>query len=596
VKAFRWFSFVVVAGVMLAGIAVIWLPGYQFTNDGPQHLLGAIVHATYESSPLELDQTWFLNEPLTDHGFRELVQAFTLLGFGPWAANNWAIVALFLMWCGGWWALGRQVDSPPLSNAVAGVLFFSKFYWFGLWPFMSAAAVVPWLLTWFLHTRLGRVVDIVVFGGGMLLVVHAHPLPAVILGGICLASLRNSTEFFFLVGASLPAALLTLAIRGFSPPAVGAFEWAYEASWLAIIFGEYLPGFGVSQLLLVVLLGAALIIPAPLVNVRLSVVALSLILGGIALPDNIPGWEIVGPRLLTFGVPLLLVCARTRWGAVVQLLAAVFVVVHVVGAVGFANETEKRYRPTYEALRVVNRFGPIDWELHILDGEWDGPERQIEKYSGFAHMGQVLALEKGGRPAFTQATNRGLHHILAPPYPDRHLGHSTGTILGEWARFWTGDEPSEARAVRLAEYFSRVRPSERHVVIAQSTDLPLLERVGLRYQKVGDVPGAEIVVGSLAGCDVAVLVGAQGSGDVAEIGIAPSEAPIDILPLRAGRNEFSLEGYPCGRWWVRVIDGCSTRADGRSIVDNFSGDPGVLACDGWATSDRAREIAPLQSP
>ena len=50
----------VLFGISLCvGCFVVLHVGFQFTNDGPQHLLGAYVHHNYSDSEIALDETCF---------------------------------------------------------------------------------------------------------------------------------------------------------------------------------------------------------------------------------------------------------------------------------------------------------------------------------------------------------------------------------------------------------------------------------------------------------------------------------------------------------------------------------------------------------
>lgn len=559
------------------GVFLILHVGFQFTNDGPQHLLGAYVHHNYTDSALALDETWLLNEPLTDHGFREVVQLFLAAGLSVFEANNAAVVVLFMMWSFGWSALLVRLGGSRLMAPAIVVVFFSCPYWFGLWPFVFSLSLVPFVVLVSLRSQFRRRIDLFVFAGLLLIQVHAHPFPAVVAGAIAVVATWPSRSVFL---AGTPAAILALIIADHSKS--GEIEWqATEPGIGGAVVGDFLSGFPAAQFL-VVALAAVSILSAWFgggsgTQRRLSIVALALLIAGALLPDNIPGWQIFASRFTAVGVPLALTCIssdlrRLEW------LPAFFAVIHFADVFRFSDRTRREYFDDFiEVQKQLPKLIGKDWEMHRLRGELDA-EMVVHRYSGWAHMPQLLAMSAGGRPAATQADDRKLHHLLAPAIRPKHLGQVKGMELGEWTRRWY-DVGDLVRFFYLGEYFSRVTNSEIHVLVTRPDDEPVFERLGVDARLIAKLPSQlNLYVATIEGCDVHLSIESP-ADDVLEIGIAPSEDSIELLPVTAGTSEIDLSGFPCGRWWIRTEAGCLGAAETRLVADVEAGDVTMLICN-----------------
>lgn len=560
---------------LLVGCGVIFGVGFQFTNDGPQHLLGAYVHQYYAESGLSFDETWLMNEPLTDHGFRELVQLSLTAGLSVFQANNVAVLVMFSMWSFGWSALLMRLGGSANMAPALVVVFFSGPYWFGLWPFLFSVSIVPMVILVALRSNLRRRIDLFAFAGLLLIQVHAHPFPAV-LAGLCAVAVAGPRFQVFVAGA--PAALLAALIADSSKS--GEVEWhATDSGIGGAVIGDFLTGFPASQFLVFVLVAVSLIsafFSGPSVRRRISVIASVLIIAGALLPDNVPGWQIFAARFTAIGIPLALVCVTTNlWK--LDWLPAFFCLVHLIDVCRFAVRTEKEYLSDFsEIQKKLPSLVGKDWEMHRLRGKLDA-EVIVNRYSGWAHMPQLLAMSAGGRPASTQADDVKLHHLLAPALKPQHLGHVKGMVLGEWTRRWY-DVGDTVRFFYLGEYFSRATNSDTHVIVTTPDDEPIFARLGIDARFVAELPSStNLYVATVRGCSVHIDVDTP-TQDVIEIGLAPSEDCLEALPVPAGTSQIDLLGFPCGRWWIRTEAGCTSGLDSRYIADVEAGEPTMLRC------------------
>lgn len=566
---------------------VVFSVPFLYSNDGPQHLLGAYVHRFYE----RFDEVWYLNEPLTDHGYRELVEL--LLGFqDPFAAHQTALAIIGALYVLGWSRLGSVLrpgssgwEVPPIAS-----LFVAKCYFWGFIPFLCSLALAPWMLSVVWQRRLVRPLDILVVGGLLMIMVQIHPFPPAIVGmflvgqSIC----ERDGRFFVRLAATgfLPAAY-TLYISRLSGSATGEVEFVIDTNPLAFAFEELIPGDGVGQFFFALLMLVVIVLAIAgegrrTVVLRLAVGAWLL---SLAAPDNIPGWEVLGARFAPFLIPLALcavnqlemnqrqgplmwrITSWARWS--LAPLGAMAAIAHGFHARAASKAIFDDVHPLYVAIEAgLPDFATADWDLTVLRGPSGGPFSLVETHGPMTHVPQLLAMTRRGRPNWTQASTPALHHLLRPGLVAPHPAGGRAK-LGEYVRFW-GDGAGRQREVALATYLASQFTALVYVVIADPAEGPLLEDLGFPVHQT--FPVDDIRIGYLTtfeGCTVTIQVDSP-VADVVELGLAFDDEPYSLIPIGAGRTDLLLEHYPCGRWWVRTELGCT--ADPRSLVDVYGQD------------------------
>jgi hypothetical protein len=563
---------------------VVFSVPFLYSNDGPQHLLGAYVHRFYE----RFDEVWYLNEPLTDHGYRELVEL--LLGFqDPFAAHQTALAIIGALYVLGWSRLGSVLrpgssgwEVPPIAS-----LFVAKCYFWGLIPFLFSLALAPWMLSWVWRRRLERPLDIVVVGGLLIIMVQIHPFPPALAGlflvvqAVCERDLRFLAR---LAAAGFLAGAYALYISKLSiPTSGGSVDFAFDAEPLGFFFGELIPDDTAGQaflgLLMVSVIGLAIVGGRGALILRLAVAGWIVSLG---VPDNVPGWEILSARFAPFFVPVALCAAfqleparmasrAKRIGAwayrSLAPLGVLTALAHGLHARTSSTEIFDDVHPFFTALEsALPDFFDADWDLVILRGSL--PLVLDDTHGPIGHLAQLVAMTKRGRPNWSQASGGSLHHLARPRVDGTHPAAGRAK-LGEYAMLWNLTPPAQ-REQQLAAYLANLYTALVYVFVADPAERPLLEDLGFLVHQTLPLDATRVAfLTTFEGCTVSMAFESP-VADVVELGIAPDEDPYALLPIGAGRTDLLFEHYPCGRWWVRPELGCT--ADPRSLVDVYGQD------------------------
>ena len=565
-----------------------WVAG-RFTNDGPQHLLTAFVHGHYHDSKLGWDETWYVNMPLTDHGYLEVFRALNAV-FDWEVSHALAVWAPYAFGAAGWAALVLLLSGKRFLYvaAVCCSIPVGAVFWFGLLPFSYASSLIPWILVVFFRGKLTRKMDVFIFGSLFLVGVHCHPFPMIFIGVLLVVSLAYGGEWQWLmrcVLAGLPSAVMAILIWALGETGSGETTWSKIGDPLSLFFGNIAPGSFVVQVTLALFVVFIIWSSArrtesrgapkgkeSMVRAGLRGAALFCFLLAPLVPRHIPGWELVGPRFLPLTLPLFLaLCVPPRvptWKHIAGcFLAILFVGAHTLETSSRGRIAAEAYTEVYEDLRrVVPSLNHIDWGFMNTWGAFSAVETQTESYSGWVHMAQLLAVEKGGRPTFSQSGSRTLHGLAAPSRADAYPW-LTKPRLGEYSDMWNAFVPDQ-RWVGLGGLLAQTRAPMPIVVVGFPTDPVVFDQLGYSTVALGTTTDhlPIFIAEPREGCSVDLELDSP-FGDVVEIGIAPKNEPFDAFPVSAGRSHIRLEGYPCGRWWVRREAGCTGAMEGVGLAD-----------------------------
>lgn len=566
----RLARFAVVGLVLLFGLQfrAIYAVDFLLTNDGPQHLLTAFVHRFYHSSPLRFDETWIINEPLTDHGYKEVFGL--LVTWFPWRlADRIAFHAPVLVASAGWLLVARWRGGQwQVRGLLLLGLSITWNYWIGFLPFAYASAFSPWILLVFLTSSLERPFHLFIFAALLLLQAHCHPFPAMVIGGLVFGTSvarRDLKGVLRVIVGGLPAAALALYVAHLSTVAIKGGVWEFDRNPFNAYFACYVPG----PLAFRVALGGFLVLLAvvsvrrwrglsPVSRCGLALAALALLVSPL-LPIRWGTWDLVGPRTLVTLAPMLIALSgdfAMRLAPALALAFAAFSASYLEWVRFQSVAVESAYSDVFEAaITHLPALPRLDWEFQVLEitPHPKGVEVAVPYLSPALHIPQALAVEKGGRPIYTQSDDRVLHGLLRQDLPWRHIGQEDIHPAGLWASFWgqLQDDP-ERRHVHMAAHFSRMAHHDVLFVIGFDDDAIGMERAGYKVTYLGKSErGLAILRGDFEGCTVALEIVAA-FADVVEIGLIPEDKPIEAVPVDAGRTDLWLDRLPCGRWWIRT--------------------------------------------
>ncbi len=563
-----------VAAVACIGATIAFLFSALFavplllTNDGPQHLINTHFSLEYTRNPdLHLAEDWVINEPLTDHGYRELYFALEpLLG---WQRAHTTTVALIILigavcWCAAVLTLDRR-RWPAAVLLIA--LSISWSFYIGLYPFLFSTGLCGAAFALFLHSDMTKKLFLFSLSILLLLQCHIHPFPPMIAGltmaAACLARPDRIRALLVLALVGLPSACLVLLIRAHSGVSAPETVWEIDRNPIRAFVGRFVAGGDWLQaaafLLVVGLAGFALRRRSSLRPLETGLLWMAVVVFALVpvVPDKWNGWELVGPRTAPLAVSLILVVApleqlQRAWRVALGVLVTIF-------SVAYLHHNENRQ------ISVMEDYTPIlqltdenlpkrlrgDWTVDYI---WTGIEPSsygIENYGPIVHLNQILALTRGGRPDFTQSNDRALHALWRPRRAQQKLTlplQGLGLYRGFWDDSLLFDAEHRRRA--LVSYLARNLPLDHYFMVGLPSDEQALWDAGYEVRVLARDPiGRTLYQASFVGCVVEFQVNGVGEAVVAT-GIRPIPSPAEFLVVGAGGGDDVREGYPCGEYWV----------------------------------------------
>lgn len=527
------------------------------TNDGPQHLWAsyAFVHALpgYE-----------FTSPPTSNGAAQICAALLLLGLTPMDALAVAssLIAAAFATCFALMALSWSPRRWPIALLGIG-LSQQLAMQAGTLPFMMATtaaflsvaitmqtrdrptATTTWLIQSLLLLATAWLHIVPAAAGGMILgacEISRSPKPMRVL----MTSLACGMPAFSLVvmtallgdsGASVQLAPSLLDLRGAllpqDPPAEG------------VVY-------------LVAFLGIANALATRQANlVPLAMVCSFLIGVAIAVDDAAIGWNLMRERLLAIGLASMVASVPverlTRPWRKLALAGAILWSSHVVTS---TLVLDRKVAATMgPAIQGTGQLGPLAgrWApvLTVVDGE----EPRRGRLAAWIHVGQLMALNLKGQPAYSQDNSPGIHHLYRPETEPGGMTFAPSPVL--WPQVWNAGPRNRRGFVSAYAAWGATVP--RLVVYGPRKELDLFVERGHEIEAATpeDSLGRSIAVTRFIGCAVVgtLGVGLDGAKEV-EVGFFPAAEAIKSFPASTVRQRVHLHGIPCGDGlWFRALGG-----------------------------------------
>jgi hypothetical protein len=558
-----------------------------YSNDGPQHLLQGFVHAHYDDPRFGFSDVFELNEPLTSRGYLDLFRWLEPV-LGWYSAHR--VILLFgqALWCSAWAVMALRLHRDRWPFALLGCATGIQWaYWTGLLPFMLSLGATLWAIHLVLLKPAAR--HYVALGALLVICCQLHPLPVVIAGIplLLLAATRSRVDVTCTVFSGSPSFFFALYVSRHSAHQKQSFVWDNPIDPVRALVGTFFCGYGIwaALFLALALLAAAILWKARAKESRaLGVVGGLLVTASYLSPNQLRGWEMFSPRLLPLGfallfcaAPLELVSRRTR--SVVAVLVVIVVGGHRVWADDFHEGLDRDSAPIVSLARQLPPQTGLTWGMLVTCGDAEGLAGLDRESTGPAnlnawlHLAQVVAVDLGGRPLFSQTSDLLMHAVLAPSLP--HL--ASAIPGGSWAQAWASLDEAQRRQ-NIVSILDGIRISTPHLVfVGFSGDEKLVEEAGFEIMaRVSDGPRTAVAA-RFRGCDVSIVV--PPDTGLVESGPLPGNfTDVIRVPDVEGLVEFRSSG--CGNRWIRVDGtpcGGSESDPYRRVRARFT-DGAVLVC------------------
>ncbi len=596
--------FWLVAILLSAAVASsMWVVPYLPTNDGPQAVWSSHV-AMHANDPLFAKQ-FEVRSPLAYRGFDLLFEPLSaVLGWRDGLRAYQSLLAL------GWgWGVVAVAAALHPARRWVGLLGFGfalgwPFY-MGFFSFSLASAMALFIVASTLRLSPASLRGRALVSGMLLLQFVAHPVAAAPTGLIVaiialarapLAKWRQELVWLALTAIALvlPAAVVSLGEDRSAIDDLGVtLLWEPLHRWLYVLPRVVIAGPTTRAWIGIALLLAGLVTAVRAGSRRLTgelgvlLSASSMLLAGLCLPVDVPGWQYFGPRFFPLGVALAHTLlpiervpdARRR---VAQLL--------VVACAGLSIATtasmhRKLYDDCAETLAAMDRPVKRDGMLLpiIVESTCD---RDRERLRGMVpyneplrHVGALFAVQQGGSVPFAFAGS-SFHKLSFRPEHKQPTPPQKLWSMSSDPTFFSDDRLHRATLTEQAAYGMHYQsilvfgPSEE--------DMSLFEARG--FEPELRQPG--LFVGSFKPCRVAANVIGVAPGERFELSwgvwglrtlvtlpvtVAVKEGPTSVvvptlcgdLFVRVGRSENgpTCQGSrPDGRMRVRA-----ERGDGASV-------------------------------
>ncbi len=557
------------------------------SNDGPQHILQGFVHTHYDDPRLAFDRVFHLNEPLTARGYLDLFR-WLEPAVGWRTAHQIILVLAEALWCSAWATLALRLHRKRWPFAMLGCATGVQWaYLIGFMPFFLGLGATAWAMHLVLVRPAPR--HYLLLSCALLICCQIHVFP-VIVGGSILFALALSRGVRHCVGTAL-AGLPSLAFNAYTSAAStvegDTLDWILTFDPVESIGLRFLGGDRATCILFLILALGAFLSGWRSRDAGCRAFALAgaalLVLGAVA-PRDIHGWQLVAPRTLPLAFAVVFSSSPLeRFGTRTRLLIAALVAVVTLGHLRWTVHLHERVEATTQPILTLTRRLPSqaghDWGFLVAVGDVAGVEgRDLERYAPeefnpWLHLAQVVAVDLGGRPLFTQMGDASIHAILAPVTP-----HFIDGFPGSsWSVAWPQLDQGRRRDA-LSGMLSAHRRSTKYLVfVGVPGDENILRESGFEITaQVGN--GELIALTAIAHwCAVTVLVppdaslvetGNRASSESEQIRVPDVEGVVEFERTGCGPRWFRVDGTPCG--------GSGSEPYGRARADVVDG--AVLVC------------------
>jgi hypothetical protein len=588
--AFRHRTLIVVVACVAVFVVSSWptlTHPLVFSNDGPQHLLQGFVHTHYDDPRFGFDEVFALNEPLTSRGYLDLFRWLEPI-VGWYSAHRAILLVAQALWCSGWAALALRLHRDRWPFALLGCATGIQWaYWVGVLPFYLALGAALWSL----HLVVSRPArwHYGLVAGALVICCQLHVFPVVLAGSVLVVvgAARGWRDLALTILAGLPSLLFSHYVSSLSKHQDAAVIWDNTLDPVRALVAQFFCGDVVVGVVFLGLAAIALVAVWRSGDARSRAIAgvgFVFCVGGYLAPWSIRGWQLVAPRFLPFGyaflfcaAPLERVSPRAR--AVIAVIVLAVVGGHASWAWRFHQSLDNDTEPVLALARQLPPQTGHAWGMLVTCGDLDGVEAahtdddNPTDLEAWLHLAQVLAVDLGGHPSYTQALDPSMHAILARL---QKVGLSTTPA---WSPTWPqlDEVVREQRITGILDMISRITPNL--VFVGFSGDEALVEQAGFRITARVDDGVRTAVTATFVGCDVTVLVPPDAA--LVEAGAMPwTEAAVTRVPDVEGYVRFHR--VSCGPHWIRT-DG---RPCGGSQLDPFGRarafftDGALLVCGG----------------
>jgi hypothetical protein len=551
------------AVVLSGGVAwsVLDTP-YLVTNDGPQHSFVAYV-ANHLADGGWAD-SYRLNTTLTSNGYHQIV---TLLEphLGLEDAHQTYVLFAVLLWAWCWFLWLRHLR--PAGSLVPLIAFPAALQWtvwIGLYPFLTASALIPvalWMgdaLTKAPGWRRGVALTVL-----LLLIAYLHAFAAMIAGSVAfllaVVERRGVRGLVALALSGVPVAgyVLIFASQSRLLESGGGTAWEFHTNVVSLVFEDFLPGPAWHRIVFACLSVLSLLTfrGSPRIAVGVLVVAT-----GVLFPVDLSGWELIKQRLVPLGT--LLVVSGLRSVPIIELLVGVVVVVVGADRVVWAHGFHERLYSDFEVhLRLARHVSlptskPMNWALVGATGDpYPSLEETVVGGSGILHLTQAAAPHLGGTPFFSHHADESVHHIIRTTEPGRRwLGPVHPPT---WISKIAGDVAPRTRELSLSGYIASLTWLDALVIVGKPSDRETIEDVGYRVER--EVSEGEtniyVVTPDLESCTWHLFVDGPAQQVTVLVGFGAEQTVRDAVVVDTN-TPLELRGLPCGPSWLSVDLGC----------------------------------------
>jgi len=594
----RTFFAAMALGSLATALVIVSVP-YLPTNDGPQHVLSGFLQQVF-SQP-DAPYSRFL-EPLpefAEHGFSLVfVPLLELFAWRTALQVTLVVIALTGAWAfaGLTCALAKQHSSWALLGFV---LAFPWTFYMGFLPFLFAAnmgmAIIALLVA---REQLLRR-DLLMLSSLLLVEAVMHVAVAIMTGAVMLLVLMfrapvgarlRSFGVAALIG--LPAALVLAAVALATAPSDGSeisFFWPPRAQWLVELPRYLFPGSMVRALAGCALVGAGLITGfmrtkrghATRTETALLVAATFFLIAALLGPLHAPGWQFIGPRFATIGVPLAVAllgpagAAPSLTAGTRGILAAVVSITTLSLAVTY-NLHQRLWRGCEPALAGLS--APVDlagFTLPLpLDGfcgvSADSTTSDVPHLQPLFHVGALYSVARGGFTPYmfggTSAINAFRFREEARDYgaPPRPLPSMYAAFSHQQVRI----DPEKRKY--LSARFCEFGKLYDHILVVGAHEGELEQILGCGY--AADWQNGSAMIAHPLHCTIDLLVNADAPPGVrVEFGQRPAGPPAYSMSGDLGSDETNgmrhlrSTAAGCGRLWLRGfldVDGSGSATKG----------------------------------
>ncbi len=556
------------AALAAAVLAVPFVP----SGDGPQHLLSARVVADAGPDALGFSRYAAPHFAVSGEGFCELLVA--LLSFLPWrAAYAAGLIVVLSLWVAGVVAVARALGRPLLGVVAGAVTAFSWCFYLGALAYVLSCALGLFAVALVLDERAPHTVRRGVLVAVVLaLAAHVHAAGAVVAGGVLVVlaaaapagprrARRTVRRLLWTAACGAPALAVCVAavVMNGGGVAAGSLAWGPAAEHATVFAWGFIGGPPLRAWLPVVAAAAGAAFGLADHDPRrraLAVAGLSLVALACALPRDLPGWQLAGPRPLLVGMTLLLVLLppeRLLPPRAARVLAGVAL---VAAQVGWSLAFHERFHEA--AADVENNLDtPIarGYRLPVAFAPADMPPGADLRYvNPFFNLAHLVAVAQGGFVGFSFAhLGVGFTRLREglPPSPDRRA-----LVV----RMWRYDDAE--RDAAFADLMSHARRFDGVLAFEDEADHARWRAGGF----VAEVEDHRYAALRFAGCRGTVTLPA---------GVAFVD---NGYALQTPRGAVRRQRVPPGAVTVPVASlGC-----GRVFVALEAADGSALACHGAA--------------